>query len=137
MNIEIKVDGLEIKVQNITKDHANNLVLAAIQFVKGKEFRSSNLETKDSEIIPENIHELNAIEKDKHNAKEHRGLKVLPDGTTNHRCAYKCPCGKHGRRYIKDMDSPVHCHQCNMKLEVQPSTLNDACDEEENYFLAY
>lgn len=136
MNVEIEVDGLKIKVQNTTKEHANNLLLTAIQFVHGKEFKPP-YDLATQEIIPDDIHKINEIEKDRRKVKAVNGIKNYGNGELAYQCSYRCECGYVGYRYIKGVEEHVNCHKCNAKLKVTESTPNDAHDEEFNYFLAY
>lgn len=136
MNVEIEVQGLKIKVQNTTKEHANNLLLAAIQFAHGKEFKLP-YDLGTEEIIPENITKTNDIEKDRRKVKAVNGIKDYGNGELAYQCHYKCGCSYSGYRYIKGIEEHVYCHKCNSKLKVTESTLNNAHDSDFNYYLAY
>ena len=145
MNVEIEVEGLRIKVQNTTKDHANNLLLAAIQFVHGKEFKLPYdlgqvipiTPATVEEIIPDDMEKINPIEKDRKKVKAVEGVKDYGNGELAYQCFYRCGCGYKGYRYIKGYEEAVHCHKCNEKLAVTEATPNEAHDEEFNYYLAF
>jgi len=135
MNVEIEVEGLKIKVHNTTKDHVNNLLLAAIQFVNGKEFKLP-YDLQTTEIIPDDMNKINPIEKDRTKVKAIQGVKDYGNGELAYQCFYRCGCGYKGYRYIKGFEESVRCHKCNEKLAVTESTPNEAHDEEFNYYIA-
>lgn len=69
------------------------------------------------------------------------GIKVASDGETKlYRTHYECPnCDNKGKRYIPDSNTYIHCHGCNVKIEIEPATPEGfpMRDEWGNFFKAY
>ena len=64
------------------------------------------------------------------------GVRVV-NGVTLYQTKYKCECGNEGVRYVKEDAETTTCHKCGKELQLYPASLNDAHDEEYNYFTAY
>ena len=65
------------------------------------------------------------------------GVRTHNNGLKEYKCAYKCNCGNEGVRYIDINADRTACHKCKCELDVYPATINDAHDEDFNYFVAY
>ncbi|RKD22570.1 hypothetical protein BEP19_09930 [Ammoniphilus oxalaticus] len=50
------------------------------------------------------------------------GIKVDEDGTERYKCRYWCYCGKRGNRYIPLGTDVVHCHDCELEIDVEAAT---------------
>jgi hypothetical protein len=65
------------------------------------------------------------------------GIRTHENGTKEYKCSYKCKCGKEGVRYVHEDADRTACHRCKSELTIYPSSMNDAHDDEFNYFVAY
>lgn len=129
MNLEIEVPGLKLKLEYIDKKQMDRTILAVLNFAKGGSFEEVYQATNKVEEPQE--------KKPKNYTPHVNGIKTYSNGKVAYKCSYNCGCGNRGERFIAGDEEHVHCHECNGKLMVSPSTLNDAHDEDYNYFLAY
>ena len=129
MNLEIEIPGLKIKLEYAEKQHVDRLINSVMNYAQGGSF------TDVYDVAQQFVKKKR--EGPKNFTPEVNGIKTYDNGKVTYKCKYNCGCGHDGVRYIIGDEEHVHCHDCNEKLKVSPATLNDAYDEDFNYYLAY
>ena len=132
MNVEIKINDLHIKLEYADKKQVDRLILAAIHHAQGGKFE--DVYDVSQTYVKKTTPNARAVKKA---VPEINGVKDYGNGKKGYKCAYRCTCGHKGVRYPCDKEEYVHCHKCNEKLSIMPSTPNEAHDEEYFYFCAY
>ena len=139
MNVEITVKGLTIKVQSTDRKHVDKLILAAIDYENGLDFKESYLNGLE---VNYDSHKIKGGTKQqtknmRNHVPEVDGVKTYANGEQEYKCSYYCECGNNGTRWLKGEEKKVKCHECKTELGVMAASPNDLHDHEFNYFTAY
>ena len=132
MNLTIAKGDFKIEVDYIDKKDFKEVLISAFNYIE----KGSFIDKYESFQATNKVEEPKE-KKVKNFTPEVNGIKDYGNGKLGYKCAYRCGCGHKGVRHIVGDEEHVHCHECNEKLLVSPATLNDAHDEEFNYFVAY
>lgn len=139
MHLKIKKGDFEIEALNVDSETFERVLVSVMNHIEGKSFSNTYGSVKKRQQGIEEQPVVKSSKEGKGNyIKPIDGVRTFPDGRQEYQCSYKCTCGHSGIRYIADDDisGKTKCHKCNTELAVIPATLNDAHDEDFNYFLA-
>ena len=132
MNVEVEALGFKVKLEYADKKQVDRLIVAMAKYAEGGSF------TDHYDVAQSYVQMENKPPSKRRVTEEVDGVKHFPDGKVKYKCSYNCSsCNNKGVRWIEGSEDSVHCHNCNESLIVGPSTLNDAHDEDFNYFIAY
>ena len=139
MNVEITVKGITIKVQSTDRKHADKLILAAIDYENGLDFKESYLNGLEANYDrPKVKGETKQQTKNLRNfVPEVNGVKTYANGAMQYKCSYYCGCGNKGVRWLDGDEKTVKCHECKTALNVTAAHPSEAHDHEYFYFTAY
>ena len=137
MNLEIEINGLKIKLQYADQKQIDRTILASMAYAAGGDFAEVYQVPDNKQIQTQEPTAEPGEKKRKSIISDENGVRVYKNGKTAYKCNYRCMCGHHGIRYIGDDETFVYCHECNQTLNTMPSTVDQAHDENYNYFLAY
>ena len=139
MNVEITVKGITIKVQSTDRKHVDKLILAAIDYENGLDFKESYLNGLEVNYErPKVKGETKQQTKNLRNfVPEVDGVKTYKNGEVEYKCSYYCECGNNGTRWLKGDEKKVKCHECKTELGVMAASPTELHDEEFSYFTAY
>ena len=130
MNLRIKANEFEIEINNIDAIRFEKTLLATFAILDGGE---KFIETyKTTTVDPTTMNS-----KAKHYIEAVDGVRHHPNGIKEYKCKYNCSCGHQGHRFVHEDAETTTCHKCKATLFIQPSTANEAHDEDYNYFVAY
>ena len=148
MNLSFKTKDFELELTYSEGEQVETTLITLMTCLTGSTFietykQVSNYleERKDAHKAKSDELERIRLERkaEKAKAKEIEavnGVKTYENGKKAYKCSYFCTCGHKGVRYVHEDATSTYCHSCNSELTLTPSTLNEAHDQDFNYFLA-